>query len=119
MAAIAGTAPKGHEISRAPANETADSALLRAAIDNDILTLLFAHLPLALAFTAVNAALVVYLFSGHAPAALLWSWLAIVLIISGWRALVLLAYRREPRPLSLPRLWRLRFFVGAGLSGLC
>ena len=78
------------------------------------LQMLYEQLPQGLIATVINSAVVAWVLSSVTNGSLVAGWFGCMLVISGARAAVLLAYRRRPSDQQLDYDdWRTRFAVGA------
>ncbi|NEX18657.1 MAG: hybrid sensor histidine kinase/response regulator [Halochromatium sp.] len=100
-----------------PSQSDQRMALTVQQVRLDLMRLMFAQAPLALAVTVFNGLFVTlalaYIFK--VPDA--WAWFAVLAAISGFRALILLGFRFRPASLA-ESSWKGLFVAGAAAGGL-
>ena len=112
-----------HRSAQAASVSAAGGAAVRAdpglseRVYADLVGILFAHAPLGLVLSAVNAGIVTAAVSHFYEAPLIWPWLGAMLIVLLLRALLVVSYRRRRAALSMPQ-WSRLFAVGAGITGV-
>lgn len=89
-----------------------------AALNAEQVKLVYAQLPAGLLATVVNAPLVGIALWGVTPSFRIVVWLAALGLLSVWRYLTLLQYRRSAADAVAAEVWGRRFRVGAALSGI-
>jgi signal transduction histidine kinase/CheY-like chemotaxis protein len=94
----------------------AESARQEAQIAIGQLDLMYKQLPVALAASLVNAAILTYLMWGHVPASRLLLWIGLFTAVTIGRYTLCHLYRKAPRTLTSTETWRHRFLTGMVLG---
>jgi PAS domain S-box-containing protein len=79
--------------------------------------LLYSQAPVGFAVTLVNASIVAFLLRGVVPLPVLGAWLALLVMVTLARALLVRRYRLSPPLPEQHRYWRALFIIGTGVAG--
>ena len=87
-------------------------------IEAEQVRLLYAQAPAGFIATIINACIVTFILRQTIAPSLLFSWLSLLFVVTLGRGILVHQYNRTALSLAHTPIWRTRFLIGAGLSGI-